>query len=205
MNHVLGQALISMAQHDQTVLARLFADEELPSAEYHPEMRSVHETNASALRQVIDEHGWPGEQLVGAEAADAAWLIAQHSVSDIDFMTWCAEKLARAVSSGDASGWHLAFLEDRIRILIGRNQFYGTQFDIAVDGTVTPLPIDNPGTVDDRRARLGLNTLAERSAEISLRSASRTVARQQSQPISSASPPVQPTVFTRSHWDGRGA
>ncbi|MEE6169662.1 MULTISPECIES: DUF6624 domain-containing protein [unclassified Mycolicibacterium] len=189
MNHELSHALISLAQHDQQVLAELVAHGELPSAEYHPQMQSVHEANASALRQVIDEHGWPGEQLVGAEAADAAWLIAQHAVSDVAFMSLCAENLRTAVNSGDAPGWQLAFLEDRIRILTGRNQFYGTQFDIADDGTVTPLPIENPDTVDDRRARLGLNTVAERSAEISRRRASPTAPRQRNQPMPSGENP----------------
>ncbi len=169
MNDELARELILMAQRDQEILAELFANGELPSAEYHPVMRSVHEGNASALRRVIDEHDWPGVQLVGAEAADAAWLIAQHAVSDVAFMSWCAQKLAAAVNSGGAPGWQLAFLEDRIRILTCRNQLYGTQFDVADDGTVTPLPIESPDLVDDRRARLGLNTVAERLAEISFR------------------------------------
>ncbi|RYF60781.1 MAG: hypothetical protein EOO27_04535 [Comamonadaceae bacterium] len=155
-----------MAEHDQQVLTELTAAGELPSPDYHPRMRSVHEANAATLRQMIDDHGWPGEHLVGAQAAEAAWLIAQHTVSDVTFMSLCAKRLTIAVNSGDAPGWQLAFLEDRVRSLTGRKQLYGTQFDVGEDGTVTPLPIENPDTVDDRRAQLGLNTVTERAAEI---------------------------------------
>jgi hypothetical protein len=162
----LRRALILMAEHDQQVLTELTAAGELPSPDYHPRMRSVHEANAAALRQIIDGHCWRGEHLVGAQAAEAAWLIAQHTVSDLAFMSSCAKRLTIAVNAGDAPGWQLAFLEDRVRSFTGLKQLYGTQFDVGEDGTVTPLPIENPDTVDDRRAQLGLNTVAERAAEI---------------------------------------
>jgi hypothetical protein len=169
MDHRLQRSLIAMAERDQQLLADLTTAGEMPAHEYHPQMRAVHEANATALRQVIDNHDWPGRRLVGDDGGEAAWLIAQHAVSDVTFMALCARKLGIAVDSGDAPGWQLAFLEDRIRTLTGRKQVYGTQFEVLNDGTVVPLPIEDPAGVDGRRAELGLNTVAERAAEISAR------------------------------------
>jgi hypothetical protein len=52
-------------------------------------------------------------------------------------------------------------LEDRIRTFEGRPLRYGTQFDWDADGELSPLPIEDPGGLDDRRRQLGLATLAD--------------------------------------------
>jgi len=162
MNTELSQTLKAMAQADQHMLKQLFETGELPSEEYHPKMRILHENNASVLKEIIGEHGWPGISLVGYEGAESAWLIAQHSVSDIGFMSECIEFLKKAVSKEDAEGWQLAFLQDRVLTMSGKNQFYGTQFDVNKDGWPVPFPISEPDTVNERREALGLNSLEER-------------------------------------------
>ena len=35
------------------------------------------------LAGVLNEHGWPGWQLVGKDGASAAWLLAQHADEDL--------------------------------------------------------------------------------------------------------------------------
>lgn len=57
-------------------------------------------------------------------------------------------------------------LQDRVCTLSGKPQYYGTQFDIDENGWPTPFPIRDPATVNERRARLGLNTLEERQEEM---------------------------------------
>ncbi|HZA03682.1 MAG TPA: DUF6624 domain-containing protein, partial [Propionibacteriaceae bacterium] len=37
------------------------------------------------LREIVAEHGWPTQTLVGDDGATAAWAIAQHSDLDPDF------------------------------------------------------------------------------------------------------------------------
>jgi hypothetical protein len=162
MNTELSQKLKTMAEADQHMLQQLFKSGELPSEEYHPKMRALHESNVTVLKEVISEHGWPGVALVGPEGAKSAWLIAQHSVSDLDFMSECIELLKQAVSKEDAEGWQLAFLQDRVLTMSGKNQLYGTQFDVDEDGWPVPFPISEPDTVNQRREDLGLNSLEER-------------------------------------------
>lgn len=166
MNQNLADELVTMMTNDQQLLQQLFDSGELPSESYHPRIKALHEQHASRLKEIIRTDGWPCISLVGDEAAKAAWLIAQHSVSDPEFMEECVTLLENAVATEDAAGWQLAFLQDRVCTLSGKPQYYGTQFDIDENGWPTPFPIRDSATVNERRARLGLNTLEERQEEM---------------------------------------
>ncbi|OOZ39292.1 hypothetical protein BOW53_12055 [Solemya pervernicosa gill symbiont] len=166
MDSELAKQLIGMAEEDQRQLKRLFESGELPSEHYHPAMQSLHEKNVASLKSIIDKHGWPGISLVGPDAAKAAWLITQHSVSNTQFMSDAALLMSNAHANDDIEGWQLAFLEDRLQTLSGKDQIYGTQFDVDADGWPIPFPIADPEGVDKRRRALGLNTLEERLQEM---------------------------------------
>ncbi|TCK08662.1 DUF6624 domain-containing protein [Marinobacterium mangrovicola] len=169
MNQSLADELIRMMSKDQQVLQQLFDSGELPSDAYHPRIKALHQANTSRLKEMISAHGWPGISLVGEEGAKAAWLVVQHSVSDPEFMAECIGLLEAAVGRSDVAGWQLAFLQDRVCTLAGKPQYYGTQFDIDENGWPTPFPIDDAAGVNERRARLGLNSLEERLEEMTER------------------------------------
>ncbi|WP_089707394.1 DUF6624 domain-containing protein [Vreelandella arcis] len=166
MNQNLADELVMMMREDQHMLQQLFDAGELPAESYHPRMKALHEQNTARLKEIISVHGWPGIPHVGEEAAKAAWLVAQHSVSDLDFMAECAGLLEEAVAREEGAGWQLAFLQDRVRTLSGKPQVYGTQFDVDEKGWPTPFPIEDAATVNERRVRLGLNSLEERQEQM---------------------------------------
>lgn len=72
----------------------------------------------------------------------------------------------RAVQAGETDAKYLAFLVDRIRTLEGHPQIYGTQYDWDAAGELSPLPIDEPALVDERRRTVGLETLAENTRRL---------------------------------------
>lgn len=117
------------------------------------------------LREIIDACGWPTTSLVGEEAEDAAWAIAQHSDHDVDFQRQALELLADAVAADDASPGNLAYLTDRVAVNSGERQTYATQI-ACVDGLpeVAGGLLDEAG-VDARRAEVGLAPLADYLAE----------------------------------------
>jgi len=166
MNQNLADDLITMMTEDQQLLQQLFDSGELPSESYHPRIKALHEHNASRLKEIISTHGWPGISLVGEDAAKAAWLVAQHSVSDPEFMGECVSLLEDAVAREDVAGWQLAFLQDRVRTLSGKPQYYGTQFNNDENGWPVPFPVEDSATVNERRDRLGLNSLEERQEQM---------------------------------------
>jgi hypothetical protein len=128
---------------------------------YHPRMRELHEQNTARLAAIIEEHEWPGLSFVGAEAAEAAWLILQHAISNPELQRRGLSLLTAAAERGEVSPVHVAMLEDRIRSNEGKGQLYGTQFDWDEQGILSPLPVEDEPNVDKRRSAIGLAPLAE--------------------------------------------
>lgn len=155
----LARELVAMAAEDLRVREELLREGSLFNG-YHPRMEAVHQRNGARLSRILDAHGWPGPALVGADAAGAAWLILQHSIGDPMLMRR-GLALLRLAPPGEVPATELAMLEDRILSLEGRGQCYGTQFDWDENGELSPVPIDAPEEVDQRRAGIGLGPLAE--------------------------------------------
>ena len=98
--------------------------------------------------------------MVGRDGAKAAWLIAQHSIGEPDFMRHSRNLLEEASARGDVPRWHFALIDDRIRVYESRPQRYGSQLRGGPDG-LEPYPLEDPTKVDQWRQELGLPPLAE--------------------------------------------
>lgn len=120
----------------------------------------VDRDNTEYLKKACEKHGWPGKSLVGEEAANAAWLLAQHADLDPAFQAKCLDLLKVAFEKGDATGQQLAYLTDRVLLKQGKKQVYGTQFT-GSGKNAQPSPIDDEANVDKRRQEVGLGTLEE--------------------------------------------
>lgn len=159
------EQLIAAAQRDAQTRARLAASGALFQG-YHPEMEAVHLDNAALLERAIDAIGWPGRSKVEDEAAAAAFMILQHAISRPDLQRRGLALLLEAIERGDANPLDAAYLSDRISVFEGREQTFGTQFDWDANGLLSPSPIRDPQSVDDRRASVGLPPLSETVAHM---------------------------------------
>ncbi len=159
----LTAELLAMQRSDLTVRERLAQTGELFEG-YHPEMRQVHDQNGLRLLQILDQHGWPVPGLVGEAASQAARLVLQHAIALPALQRRGLQLLQQAVQSGQVPAWQAAFLDDRIRCAEGLPQLYGTQFDWDENGEISPQPVDDRTAVDQRRAALGLPSLADETA-----------------------------------------
>ncbi len=161
----LAAQLLEMQRHDLEVRERLAASGEL-FAGYAAEMEAVHRENAAQLAAVVETFGWPGLRLVGPEAAEAAWLVAQHAISCPELQRRFHSTLREAVENGDAAPSHLAYLTDRIRCNELRPQVYGTIHDWDEHGRLSPCPIEEPDSVEMLRAAVGLPPLSRTTARL---------------------------------------
>jgi 23S rRNA (guanosine2251-2'-O)-methyltransferase len=126
-------------------------------------LREVNERNVARLATIIDElDGWPGLRRVGADGADAAWMLAQHADRrNADRRGWLP-LLTAAVEAGDADPRHLATLADRVAAVAGEPQQYGTIVTLAADGEAEfGLPLADPGGLEGRRQAIGLPSVAD--------------------------------------------
>jgi len=158
-NEAYRTLLLAMAEEDKRVRAELTRDGSLFGG-YHPRMEAVHIANAHALCGLLAD-GWPKADDVGEDGQEAAWLIVQHAIGLPRIQRQCRELLQNAVQHSEAPAWQLAMLTDRIRVLEGRPQLYGTQFDWDENGVMSPLPIEDAPSLEQRRAQLGLEPLAQ--------------------------------------------
>lgn len=159
LNAPLRLELIEMSAEDLRVRQELVDSGEL-GGEYVPRMEQVHIRNAERLKELIALYGWPNNEIAGEDGALAAWLIAQHAIGAPLFQRACLALMKETASHGRIPRWHMAYLEDRIAMLEGRPQIYGTQWmDDPVDGQARPWRLVSAESVDELRAGVGLGPM----------------------------------------------
>jgi len=157
VGHDLRDELLQIAKADQEVRTRI--NWTAPESTLVEEMQRVDRDNAKRLSEIVDRYGWPSKSLVGEDGAHAAWLIVQHAVHDRDLMKRCLTKM-RSLPRSEVSSADIAYLTDRVELFERGKQVYGTQLRIDKEG-LTVEPIDDDANVDERRAAMGLGSLAE--------------------------------------------
>ncbi|MBU4315620.1 hypothetical protein KJ673_04445 [Patescibacteria group bacterium] len=114
--------------------------------------------NIKFLRIFVDKYGWPKSSEYSEQVVNGAWLLAQHGGFDVDLQKHCLKLMKELVDINEVCLEHIAYLEDRIRVIEDRKQLYGTQLTLK-DGRLVPKPIYNQSKVDDRRANFKLGSL----------------------------------------------
>ena len=162
MDESLQKALLDMEARLQSLRAELAATGD--DNPHHARLDELNRANSSRLRQIIAVFGWPGLTLVGAEGARASWRVAMHSYAEPAFMRQCRDLIDRATQGEDAPRWQFAMIDDRIRVLEGQPQRYGTQLRHGPAG-IEPHPIENDSRVNSMRMQAGLPLLAQTLAK----------------------------------------
>jgi hypothetical protein len=153
----IAAELVQMAEADQAMRKRAAPN----SAAWDASLDAAHQRR---LGEIIDQIGWPTILLVGVEASQAAWLIAQHA-PDLAFMERCMQ-LMQALPANCIHPANIAYLQDCVLMRRGEPQIYGTQFVGGVGGELHIHPIQDPEHMDERRASVGLGPFAEYEAQI---------------------------------------
>jgi hypothetical protein len=116
--------------------------------------------NLIKVTKILDKHGWVGADKVGGQANQTLFLVIQHS--DLPTQQKYLPMMREAVKNKNASSSALALLEDRVALGEGKKQIYGSQIGFDKEtNTNYVLPLEDPDTVDQRRASVGLGLLAD--------------------------------------------
>jgi hypothetical protein len=165
MNQALRDELLQMVDEDGRVRSELLAEGKLFDG-YPERWAAVHRLHGARLREIVDEHGWPGRSLVGDDGAKAASHVLKHAISDPDLHYRCLPLMQAAAAAGEIPADQPALILDGIRFFEGRPLVYGVQFDWDENGEMSPLPIEDEERVDERRAAVGLPPLAQQTRMI---------------------------------------
>lgn len=155
-NQNLADELLHLCEIDQNM--RMKAIDE--GAAYDP---LVDQDSQTRMMEIIESDGWPTISKVGPEASNAAWLLVQHAPS-LEFMERCLT-LMKTCPAGEVKPANIAFLEDRVLMINGEPQIYGTQFQ-GRGKDMKVYPIKDPEHIDERRASVGLDTFKENEERI---------------------------------------
>ncbi len=154
--------------------------------------------NIKRLEEIIAEIGWPKRSAVGELAAQAAFLILQHS--DIVYQKKYLSLAREAVAAGEMRASSLALLEDRVLLREGKQQIYGSQVTRNAVGQWEARDLADPDNVDKRRASVGLPPLAEYLERFAQRSGGTVADKKATQPGPDA-PPLTQALFAATDDD----
>lgn len=154
--------LVEMMRQDQ--LER--TGEGLPPGTRLPPVQDY--ARATRLAEIVAEFGWPTFEMVGEDGATAAWLIAQHADHDVELQARWLVLIEAAASVGQADPTEVAYLVDRVAVNQQEPQRYGTQIRCQGGVPAPAMPIEDEAEVDERRAGVGLEPLADYYDELSM-------------------------------------
>lgn len=153
----LAGELLEMGEQDQAFRRSWDGNPDSPLAR---EGLAQDEVRRQRLAEIIAAKGWPTISMVGFEAANAAWLVAQHTPPEqlARARSWLA-LMQDAAARHEISPANLATSIDRVLVYENKAQRYGTQFRSGPGGRTEPYPIDDITDLDQRRAAVGLPPL----------------------------------------------
>lgn len=111
--------------------------------------------NLARLKEIIKAIGWPSVDKVGAKASEGAFFIAQHAVTDWPLMEFALIHVEADYRAGKSPGRNYALMYDRINMLHGKPQKYGTQIVNNRDGC-SVYQLEDAGKADIFRQEVGL-------------------------------------------------
>ena len=158
-NNELRLELLRMSDEDQKVREESIQADAADSVAI-ARIMEIDRKNTARMREIVEQHGWPGKSLAGEDGATAAWLLVQHADLDHQFQKHCLKLMEKAGKRGEVSMRSVAYLTDRVLVAEGKKQIYGTQLENK-NGEFVPFPIEDEVNVDRRRKEVGLPPLEE--------------------------------------------
>lgn len=117
--------------------------------------------NVRFITGVLSELDWPAISTHGAAADENAWLLVQHASADLQ--AEILPRLERLWRAGETNPRNYAMLHDRVMTGRGLPQRYGSQYHCA-GGQWVLMETEDMAGLDERRAAMGMNSVAENSA-----------------------------------------
>lgn len=132
----------------------------------------IDKNNLQTLKLFMQKYPWFKISEFGKDGAEAAWLIVQHAMDDIELQTKVLFIIEQLVKIDEADAQSYALLHDRVSLNyqeFGLKQRYGSQFRLSDDKKQLIFePCEGSIIeIDARRKELGLMSVAENAKLLS--------------------------------------
>lgn len=153
----LQQQLLKMAQQSQQIQTRQKSN----ATEILKSMAiDITRLHTQTLNEIVKLQGWPTKAEVTEEGVQAAFELVSHS-NNLSFQQNMLPFIIQSyMDKQGISGEAVAIFTDKVSIAQGKNQVFGTQADL-IDGEVVFFQIENEDSVDQLRAQMGMQSLAD--------------------------------------------
>ncbi len=153
---------LKLIEKDDQELRLLLEDETIPQEKKNgiwPQITILDSLNLIKIGRILDKYGYPGKSKVGARYSGTAFLVLQHS--NLAAMKKYYKIIEQAANKGEFPKSYFALFVDRVRMLSGEKQLYGTQIRSENHGPNYMYAIEDEINVNKRRAEMGLPPLEE--------------------------------------------
>jgi hypothetical protein len=154
----IRQELVRLGVEDQEIRQGL-SPERMRDTAFARSMLRGDSVRTSRLKVIVEQYGWPDSSRVGREAAQAAFLILQHS-PERQFQKEMLPVIEEQARQGAVPPSEAALLIDRVLMHDGLPQRYGTQFKMA-EGRWVLHPVEDEDALEARRRSMGLPPMDE--------------------------------------------
>jgi hypothetical protein len=129
-----------------------------PTAAIDQDQEAIQGRNMRLIDSIYNVNGWLASSQVGHKAAMAQFLVIQHS--NLTTQTQWLPRIKEAVADGIMPPEYLALLTDRILVVQGKKQLYGTQLKYDESSRLfVSFPIQDRKKVNSRRLMFGMQRL----------------------------------------------
>lgn len=162
-NQDLVDELAKMYAIDQLAASNAYPPENyshLSQEEWSAFKDSVYMTHQKRIKEIFDQYGFAGFDLVGERGSSNFWVMAQHSDHNPEFQLEVLEKMKIEADKGNADYRNYGMLVDRVKLNTGQAQIYGTQVDYNKEiCQAFPKNLADSLNVNKRRKEIGLQPL----------------------------------------------
>lgn len=155
-NFEISKELIEMGERDQA-----WRKEQIKTGQWEKNKKAglaLDRANTKRLKIIVSKIGLPTISKVGKKGSLYAWLIAQHT-QDNNFRDEYLALMKKHLD--DIKPSHMALMQDRVNMVQGKPQIYGTQFQKAPDGYYVLWKVRDRKNLDARRQKIGLEPFAK--------------------------------------------
>lgn len=144
------------------LIGRLMKDQAVRQADESDgeKIREIDVANTGYLKALATELGWIDVERFGKGASLAAFVIVQHS-GDVRLMKAVLPFIEKDVKAKHFDGQLYALLYDRLQLLVGGRQRFGTQVIPNAQGEMVVVNLESEDKVDEFRAEIGMTPLRD--------------------------------------------
>ncbi len=141
-------------------LINIYGAESKEADVYQKQYRKNHTHNIKKVKKILDNNDWPEQTVIGDQGNRTICNVLQHA--DQETREYYIPMMRQAVLDKKLEPRYLVRAEDRIATDNGELQIYGGQMKYYPKTKSFNLwPVYDPENIDERRAKIGLEPIAE--------------------------------------------